>query len=111
MSWLDHANCKGLTHLFYPDLGRGQNLDPQLVEARALCASCPVKAECLADALANEPRPRDGFRAGLRHDERAVLAGEKTASCVLCGASTPGPRSRYCSRECKAAARNERLAS
>jgi WhiB family redox-sensing transcriptional regulator len=44
--------------------------------ARQVCRSCPVRVECLADALAEEAEAawRYGVRGGLTAGERAALA-------------------------------------
>jgi WhiB family redox-sensing transcriptional regulator len=44
--WRKHAACRGMdTSLFYPESGfNGQKKQRQ---AQAVCAACPVKAECL----------------------------------------------------------------
>lgn len=46
LSWMDEAACKGLVRpdLFFP----GTN--EQAEEAKAICSTCPVRRECLADA-------------------------------------------------------------
>jgi len=45
--WMKQAQCKGQTHLFYED-GQETKLAREKREAaaRALCAVCPVSAEC-----------------------------------------------------------------
>ena len=44
--WAQHRLCKGMdTAIFYPT--RGEPTEP----AKAICANCPVKAECLDYAL------------------------------------------------------------
>jgi WhiB family redox-sensing transcriptional regulator len=46
--WINRAACTGIDpELFFPS--RGESADP----ARAVCAGCPVRAECLDHALAN----------------------------------------------------------
>lgn len=61
-SWRARAACRGLdTNLFFPE--RGDN--STLKEARALCATCPVREECLAVA-----DPIFGLWGGLTPDER-----------------------------------------
>lgn len=48
MTWRDLAECRGMgPALFYP--AQGEPMD----NAKAVCAECPVRAECLEDALAN----------------------------------------------------------
>lgn len=52
--------------LFFPDQGeRGK-----VAQAKRICAGCPVRAACLADALAT-PATRDyGIRGGTTREER-----------------------------------------
>ena len=46
-SWMDNANCRGHnTNLFFPERG------DEVAAAKQVCEPCPVKAECLAYALA-----------------------------------------------------------
>jgi WhiB family redox-sensing transcriptional regulator len=61
--WMEHASCLGLdADLFFP--GPGDDPAP----AKAVCAGCAVRAECLAAALARkEP---DGIWGGLTASER-----------------------------------------
>lgn len=61
MSWRDDAACNGIDpEMFYPRHGAEGKLDA--IQARAICRSCPVTAECLEWALS----------VGDRH---AVLGG------------------------------------
>ena len=54
--WRKHAACRGMdTNLFYPE--QGYNGHAKQRQAQAVCAACPVKAECL-QAL-------DGTQVGL----------------------------------------------
>ena len=44
--WRKHAACRGMdTNLFYPE--QGYNGHKKQRQAQAVCATCPVKAECL----------------------------------------------------------------
>ena len=61
-----------LVETFYPEHGGSYS------RARALCARCPVSAECLAHTMATEDsgsRGRHGFAGGLTPSERYALAG------------------------------------
>lgn len=50
-AWLLHAACAGTpTEVFFT--GRGPELVNHGVEAKALCARCPVLADCLGEAIA-----------------------------------------------------------
>lgn len=67
MSWLHEAACTGLDPaLFFPE--RGDKIGVE--RARAVCAECPVTAECLDYAKRNSLR--DGMYGGLSAIERRV---------------------------------------
>jgi WhiB family redox-sensing transcriptional regulator len=66
--WFDDASCRGLDiKLFFPE--RHQ---PQLIkEARAICAECPVRAECREYSLdLHETYEIFGVWGGWTHRER-----------------------------------------
>lgn len=69
-SWKLHAACRDLgPELFFPELhdpGTGQS-------ARAVCASCPVRADCLAVALATPQNDDFGIWGGTGPLERRAL--------------------------------------
>lgn len=74
MSWTDRAACVDVpTEVFFPVAPRGCGrvaYEP----ARKICAGCPVRSECLADALENEPQSngqRYGFVGGLTPRQRS----------------------------------------
>ena len=71
--WRKKAACLGLdTEIFYQDVKRGG--DPAYVEARKICNACPVKTECLEDALEKEALAEMfGMRGGKSARERAKL--------------------------------------
>lgn len=61
--WMTLAACRGKrTAIFYPT--RGQDDSP----AKAICAACPVEADCLAYALAR--REAHGIWGGTSARER-----------------------------------------
>ena len=61
------AACRGVNpEIFFP--GPGKRPD----EAKAVCRRCPVKAECLDDALRGGWR-LEGIWAGLTETERRPL--------------------------------------
>lgn len=68
MSWARHAACRGLTHLFFPDVGDARTGSA----AKAICAGCPVRVECLNWALDNHERI--GIWGGFNTTERRILA-------------------------------------
>lgn len=47
--WREHAQCRGLgSRLFFPENEEG----PETRDAKAICAVCPVEANCLQYAIA-----------------------------------------------------------
>ena len=90
------------TLFFHPEGERGPARRNRDAAAKAICAACPVIAQCREHALAvREPY---GVWGGLTEDEReAVYATERRAACrwrsdrspaSTTGHTTPGPRTR-----------------
>ncbi len=84
MTWTDDAACKGEDprHWFAIPIGsvyltasRAGRPDDPYAYARSICAGCPVKAECLADAIAaqRQGRATQGMWGGLDEVERRAL--------------------------------------
>ncbi|MFB7663964.1 WhiB family transcriptional regulator [Kitasatospora sp. NPDC056138] len=75
------AACEGSdTALFFPD---PEELGPETAEwaerrAKMMCAGCPVKSMCLADAL--ERREPFGIFGGLNERERAAYRRRSRAT-------------------------------
>lgn len=71
-SWEDHAACRGtgLSLFFGPDGEREPERLDRETQARAICADCPVRTECLEFAIALPVRY--GTWGGLSEDERAA---------------------------------------
>lgn len=70
--WMETANCKGHTQLFFPPRAeRPQARDRREAKARRLCLACPVLEECRSFARANHEY---GFWAGESEEDRH-LAG------------------------------------
>ena len=66
MPWAEHANCAGVDpDLFFPERGSNQN------HAKAVCAGCSVRAECLQYALDHDEK--FGTWGGLSARERGRL--------------------------------------
>ncbi|MDQ3979797.1 MAG: WhiB family transcriptional regulator [Actinomycetota bacterium] len=64
--WREDAACRGVdTDVFFPAT------DEEAEEAKAICASCPVREECLSFAL--QTRQEDGVWGGLTETERRRL--------------------------------------
>jgi WhiB family transcriptional regulator, redox-sensing transcriptional regulator len=73
LSWRSKAACQGLDPaIFYPAS------DEDADEARAICASCPVREPCLEYALAN--RERDGVWGGRTEKERRRIVRQRRKS-------------------------------
>lgn len=71
-SWRERANCRGIDpELFFP--GKGDNVTVRA--AKAVCAGCEVRDECLAYAQEFERRS-PGVWAGLSDRERRALRRE-----------------------------------
>jgi WhiB family transcriptional regulator, redox-sensing transcriptional regulator len=72
VSWQDRAACAGTTMLLFfgPDGETQADQEARESEARAVCASCPVRAECLAHALRHSVRY--GLWGGLNERERSL---------------------------------------
>jgi len=73
MSWEAHAACRGdAAALFFAPEGE-QRAERELREkaAKAICAGCPVRRQCLSCALRADIR--DGIWGGLTEDERRRL--------------------------------------
>lgn len=70
--WRDLAACHGMDpHLFFgPEEGREDRETRQLriANAKAICAGCPVRADCLDFAVKTDPQP--GIFGGLTELER-----------------------------------------
>lgn len=73
-AWMEHAECKGCDpELMFPQRGDMQTLRL----AKATCAECPVRGECLDYALAIPER--NGVWGGLSERERLRLRRHRGA--------------------------------
>jgi WhiB family redox-sensing transcriptional regulator len=71
-SWQDHANCLGLDpDLFFPERGASTT------EAKAVCAGCAVRRECLEYALANNEQV--GIWGGTSYRQRRAIRRRRQA--------------------------------
>ena len=75
-TWREDARCRPANHkrpeIFYPlGLEKGSNDTAGIAIAKAFCRPCPVRMECLAEAL--RLGERWGVWGGLTPAERAVL--------------------------------------
>lgn len=110
MSWHTDAACAGMDpDIFYPNdpqpIGRPTNpAKPDgYAQARTVCGRCPVRDQCLSEAMADEAgngaKVRHGMRGGLTPTERYRLPWR---ICRRCNArfATHNPRNMTCSAEC-----------
>ncbi len=76
--WSERGLCRQIdAEVFFPERD-GDDPTPRaqrVAEAKAICALCPVRAECLRDALAKNER--FGVWGGLTTRERDRLQGAK----------------------------------
>lgn len=89
LSWQDRASCLGMdTEIFYfdPNL-KGQSKRNKASVAKAICATCPVKLECLTDAVVRDDR--HSIQGGTTPEERGSLHEsvacwplEKVLACI-----------------------------
>jgi WhiB family transcriptional regulator, redox-sensing transcriptional regulator len=69
--WRSAAACRSADpELFFPISAVGKALE-QVAEAKAICARCPVRRQCLAFAL--RTRQAHGIWGGLTEEERAFI--------------------------------------
>lgn len=69
--WRYQAACAGVdTDLFFP-VGVGPEARAQTAQAKAMCARCPVRADCLEFALDTDQQ--FGVWGGLAEEEREAL--------------------------------------
>lgn len=67
-AWMSDAECRGLTHLFFPSQAeRPQARERREAAARAVCGSCSVQATCQSFARENHEY---GLWGGESEDER-----------------------------------------
>jgi len=71
VSWQDRAACRDMDALLFfgPDGEPGREREIREAKAKAVCASCPVQAQCLDYALGNSIT--HGIWGGLNGEERA----------------------------------------
>jgi hypothetical protein len=70
-TWRNRAACRGTDpELWFPASSSGAVYDRQVTAAKAICSNCPVRAECLSEALVRIPV---GIAGGLTEDERRSI--------------------------------------
>ena len=66
--WRSRAACRSVdAEIFFPAATEGPIYEAQVAVAKAVCAGCSVRAECLAEALVRIPY---GIAGGLTPEER-----------------------------------------
>jgi WhiB family transcriptional regulator, redox-sensing transcriptional regulator len=81
VGWQHRAACAAPgvdPELFFPTPGQ----HGKAARAKRICDRCPVKAPCLADALATPPSEDHGIRAGTTPQERRQLRRGRTAGAL-----------------------------
>lgn len=79
--WFDKAACRGVpSAVFFPEIPTGDVRPHYWEQARAYCAACPVRVECLAFCLPfeDETGRRNGMWGGLTPRERDQLPRQPT---------------------------------
>ena len=79
--WQDRAACKGpQSRVFFPPshLERKDEREAREQRAKAICATCPVRIECLDYAI--EIREPHGIWGGLNELERKRLLRKRRAA-------------------------------
>ena len=80
-TWQRNASCVGLdSSIFYPPTDR------EAGRAKAVCAECPVRQDCLEFALT--VREKEGVWGGLTAVERQRLVRRRRRQCRAALAST-----------------------
>ncbi|WP_304455913.1 WhiB family transcriptional regulator [Nocardiopsis sp. YSL2] len=74
-AWRDDAACKNLPlWVFFGAPGeRGDQRERREEKAKTVCADCPVRVECLDEALEGSPTELCGVRGGLNGDEQRAV--------------------------------------
>ncbi len=77
LRWLRDAACLNEdAELFFPLAETGPANERQIAQAKAVCAGCPVKTDCLRFALDNGLD--EGVFGGLTPEERRKLVRTRT---------------------------------
>ena len=67
--WQDRAACKGADSALFLS-----GVTSRVIQAKAICADCPVIAQCLTFAIANEDFEPHVY-GGMTGEERRAYAG------------------------------------
>lgn len=79
-AWLRDAKCAGEgLELFYgPDGERQPERDIREAKAKTVCFACPVRTDCLEDALIPGSTRQHGVRGGMTAEERIAERRNRT---------------------------------
>jgi WhiB family redox-sensing transcriptional regulator len=87
ITWMDRASCQDSPpDVFFPNVGRGRGnraIQAALSRAKAICAFCPVKTDCLNYAL--EHRIEDGIWGGASEEERRAIRRQASTTPIRHG--------------------------
>ncbi|HVF18647.1 MAG TPA: WhiB family transcriptional regulator [Mycobacteriales bacterium] len=87
--WQLQGRCRGLDSdlFFHPDGDRGPSRSTRERAAQAICADCPVIAQCARQSLAS--REPYGVWGGLTESDRDdILSGRRPAPAYVPAAAT-----------------------
>ena len=88
--WRAAAACSNMeTNLFFP-VGEGIMALDQINLAKSVCASCPVRLECLEFAI--RTIQNDGIWGGTTEDERRVIKRSRRAAARRAAAARDRPQ-------------------
>lgn len=91
MDWRTRAACRGHDpELFFP-VGRDDLHGPEVEAAKAVCAECPVRDDCLDYALATH-QP-DGIWGGATTTERQAIVRRRARERARARAAGTGAAS------------------
>lgn len=96
-NWRSAAACRSAEpDLFFPISASGKALE-QVAEAKAICARCPVRSQCLAFSL--RTRQPHGIWGGMTEEERAFIRQQGAADLATASAGRRGERTQPCSTQ------------
>jgi WhiB family transcriptional regulator, redox-sensing transcriptional regulator len=77
-TWRLDAACEGMDTLIFFPIGETGPAAPQVALAKKICASCPVREECLEFSIATIQN--DGIWGGTTEDERRLIKRARRAA-------------------------------
>ncbi len=108
LEWQTKAKCREIgTEAFYPDT----RSDPVANAAKRICATCPVRDECLQWAL--DTGDTWAVLGGTTPEERRPLQrarGGRTKPCRICGTPFTTTNAKDCSADCRRESNRRRMA-